>query len=46
LKGALERLVHIDCINLLGGKINSAREKRETSVFASDEFGLAVNAEM
>ena len=45
MKGALECLVHIDCINLMGGKINSATENRERSVVASNEFGLEVNTE-
>jgi hypothetical protein len=45
LKGELECLVHMDCINLLCGKINPDRENRETSVVASDEFGLEVIAE-
>ena len=43
MKGALECLVHIDCINLLGG--NPVRKSRETSVVTSKEFGLEVNAE-
>jgi hypothetical protein len=45
LNGTHQVLVYVDCVNILGGKVQTVKENAEVLVVASKEIRLEVNAD-